>query len=160
APGNSAKPPAATPDASSPDSEHESDVHIISRAVYRSNDEGYLDFKRHEHIWLLTVPLAAEDPAPPVQLTRGDYDEGGIRWTSDGARIYFLTTRLDEPYYETGTTDIYSVASTGGMPEKLVTIPMDIGDLTLSPDGKRAAFHGAVSQPVRSYSEPDLWVMD
>ena len=36
--------------------EHESDVHIISRAVYRSNGEGYLDAKRHEHIWVLNLP--------------------------------------------------------------------------------------------------------
>jgi dipeptidyl aminopeptidase/acylaminoacyl peptidase len=41
-----------------------------------------------------------------------------------------------------------------------VTIPMGIRDLTLSPDGRQFAFHGSVSQPVRSYSEPDLWVMD
>src|SRR5208337_1831306 len=32
------------------ESEHESDVHIISRAIYRSNGEGYLDAKRHAHI--------------------------------------------------------------------------------------------------------------
>jgi len=44
---------AKTGDAKASDSEHESDVHVISRAVYRSNDEGYLDAKRHEHIWLL-----------------------------------------------------------------------------------------------------------
>src|SRR3954468_16257170 len=32
--------------AKSADSERESDVHVITRAVYRSNEEGYLDFKR------------------------------------------------------------------------------------------------------------------
>ena len=32
--------------------------------------------------------------------------------------------------------------------------------MTLSPDGKRIAFIGAVQEPVRSYSEPDLWVLD
>lgn len=42
----------------------------------------------------------------------------------------------------------------------LATIPMYVGNLTLSPDGRQFAFHGAVSQPVRSYSQPDLWVMD
>ena len=78
----------------------------------------------------------------------------------DGSRIYFLTRRIDEPYYETPSTDIYSVGSTGGTPEKLATVPMGIGDLTLSPDGHRIAFHGSVTQPIRSYSQPDLWVMD
>ena len=142
------------------DGDRESDIHIITRAVYRDNDEGYLDFKRHEHIWAVDVPTTSDEPAKPLQLTSGDYDEGGILWTNDGSRIYFLTSHIDEPYYGTGSTDIYSVASTGGTPEKLATVPMDIYSFTLSPDGRRVAFHGSVTQPVRSYSQPDLWVMD
>ncbi len=110
--------------------EHESDIHIITRAVYRSNDEGYLDFKRHEHIWVIDVPTTSDEPAKPLQLTSGDYDEGEIVWTHDGSRIYFLTRRIDEPYYEMPSTDIYSVGSTGGAPEKLATVPMGIGDLS------------------------------
>jgi len=43
----------AQPRETEPESEHESDVHVISRAVYRSNDEGYLDPKRHDHIWVV-----------------------------------------------------------------------------------------------------------
>jgi dipeptidyl aminopeptidase/acylaminoacyl peptidase len=143
-----------------PESEHESDVHVISRAVYRSNDEGFLDPKHHLHIWVLDAPATFDELPKPLQLTRGDYNEREIRWTNDSARIYFLTTRIDEPYYETPTTDIYSIPSTGGAAEKLATIPMGIGGLTLSPDGRRVAFHGAVTQPVRSYTQPDLWVMD
>jgi dipeptidyl aminopeptidase/acylaminoacyl peptidase len=152
--------PDATKETAHPDNDHESDVHIISRAVYRDNDEGYLDPKRHQHIWVLDISAASDDLARPLQLTSGDYDEGEVRWTNDGARIYYLTTRIDEPYYDNGTTDIYSVSSAGGTPEKLTTIPMDIGDLALSPDGRRVAFHGSVTQPVRSYSQPDVWVMD
>ena len=142
------------------ESEHESDVHVISRAVYRSNDEGYLDPKRHDHLWVLEVPIASDDLPKPVQLTSGNYDEGQLVWSHDGARIYFVTQRIDEPYYELPSADIYSVPATGGDAEKLVTIPMDIGDLILSPDGRKVAFHGSVAQPIRSYSQPDLWVMD
>jgi dipeptidyl aminopeptidase/acylaminoacyl peptidase len=146
------------------DGDRESDIHIITRAVYRDNDEGYLDFKRHEHIWVSDVATTPDEPAKPLQLTSGDYDEGEIVWTHDGSRIYFLTSRIDEPYYETASTDIYSVASSpkmpGGTPEKVATVPMGIGDLALSPNGRRIAFHGSVTQPVRSYSQPDLWVMD
>jgi dipeptidyl aminopeptidase/acylaminoacyl peptidase len=152
---------AAKPDS---DSDRESDIHIITRAVYRDNEEGYLDFKRHEHIWVTEIPTTSDEPAKPLQLTSGDYDEGEIVWTHDGSRIYFLTSRIDEPYYETPSTDIYSISSLpktpGGTPEKLATVPMGIGDLALSPDGRRVAFHGSVTQPVRSYSQPDLWIMD
>jgi len=140
--------------------EHESDVHIISRAVYRSNDAGYLDPKRHEHIWILEVPTISDEPAKPVQLTGGDFDERELVWSRDNSRIYFLTERIDEPYYELPTTDIYSVSAVGGNLEKLATVPMGIYDLVLSPDARKFAFHGSVTQPVRSYSQPDLWVMD
>jgi dipeptidyl aminopeptidase/acylaminoacyl peptidase len=156
-PGN----PAAKADS---DSDRESDIHIITRAVYRDNEEGYLDFKRHEHIWVIDVSTTSDEPAKPLQLTNGDYDEGEIVWTHDGSRIYFLTSRIDEPYYETPSTDVYSISSSpkmpGGTPEKLATVPMGIGDLALSPDGRQIGFHGSVTQPVRSYSHPDLWIMD
>jgi dipeptidyl aminopeptidase/acylaminoacyl peptidase len=142
------------------DGDHEPDIHIITRAVYRDNDEGYLDFKRHDHIWVIDVPATSDEPSKPLQLTSGDYDEGEIVWKHDGSRIYFLTSRVDEPYYETASTDIYSVASSGGGSEKLATVPMGIGDLALSPDGHSVAFHGSVTQPVRSYTQPDLWVMN
>ncbi len=33
--------------------EHESDVHVITRAVYRNNEEGYLDPKRPDHLWMV-----------------------------------------------------------------------------------------------------------
>src|SRR5208282_1553280 len=115
--------------------DHESDIHIITRAVYRSNDEGYLDFKRHEHIWVIEVPVTSDEPAKPQQLTSGEYDEGDMVWTHDGSRIYFLTSHIDEPYYEPPSTDVYSVAFSatssatssakppGGAPEKLATVP-------------------------------------
>jgi dipeptidyl aminopeptidase/acylaminoacyl peptidase len=140
--------------------EHESDVHVINRAVYRSNDEGYLDPKRHAHIWLVQVPTATDELPKPMQLTNGNFDESQLVWSHDGSRIYFLTRRIDEPYYELPSTDIYTIPAVGGNSEKLSTVPMSIGDLVLSPDGRQLAFHGSVAQPVRSYSQPDLWIMD
>ena len=150
----------AKPGDNQAEGEHESDVHVINRAVYRSNDEGYLDPKRHAHIWLVQVPTAADELPKPVQLTDGNFDESQLVWNHDGSRIYFLTRRIDEPYYELPSTDIYTIPAVGGNSEKLSTVPMSIGDLVLSPDGRQLAFHGSVAQPVRSYSQPDLWIMD
>jgi dipeptidyl aminopeptidase/acylaminoacyl peptidase len=133
---------------------------VISRAVYRSNDKGYLDLKRHDHIWLLQLPTSSDDLRSPVQLTSGNFDEDQPVWSRDGSRIYFLTERVDEPYYDPPRTDIYSVPSAGGDSEKLTTVSMEISELVLSPDGRKFAFHGEIVQPVRSYSQPDLWVMD
>jgi dipeptidyl aminopeptidase/acylaminoacyl peptidase len=143
-----------------PESEHESDVHVINRAVYRDNDEGYLDPKRHNHIWVVDVPTTSDELTKPKQLTTGEFNEAEPFWSHDGSRISFITRRIDEPYYELPTTDIYSVPSAGGDLQKLATVPMGIGDVALSPDGRRLAFHGAVTQPIRSYAQPDVWVMD
>ena len=71
---------------------------------------------------MLDVPAAFDEQPKPVQLTSGNHNEHEIRWSNDGARIYFLTTHIDEPYYESPTTDIDSISSTGGTAEKLATI--------------------------------------
>ena len=140
--------------------ERESDVRVINRAVYRLNGGGYLDFKHPQHIWVVTAPRTGDEKVTPKQLTSGRYDEGGAFWARDSSRIYFESDQLDEPYYELPKTNIYSVAVTGGTPSKLTSFDMGAGSFTLSPDGKQLAFIGAVSQPIRSYSQPDLWVME
>ena len=117
--------------------------------------------KRHDHIWVLEVPAASDEPTKPLQLTSGDYDEGEIVWTHDGSRIYFLTERDRRALLRTSEHGyLLHLIGRRNPPEKLATVPMGIGDLVLSPDGRSFAFHGSVTQPVRSYSQPDLWVMD
>ena len=51
-------------------------------------------------------------------------------------------------------------------PIKITTIDLNTqfgpggGALSLSPDGKQVAFVAATNQPINSYTEPDLWVLD
>jgi dipeptidyl aminopeptidase/acylaminoacyl peptidase len=142
------------------ESERESDIHVITRAVYRSNDEGYLDFKRPQHFWVVTAPHNPDEKVQPKQLTRGRFDEDGAVWSKDGAQIYFTTLHNDEPYYDTGKTELWSISPNGGEPTRITTIDMDIGAMVVSPDGKQVAFTASVEQPVNSYTQPDLWVMD
>ncbi len=155
--------PSPSPDAAKKpenDNDRESDVHVVTRAVYRSNDEGYLDFKRPQHFWVVTAPHNPDEKVQPKQLTRGRFDEDGAIWSKDGSQIYFTTQHNDEPYYDTAKTEIYSIQAAGGEPTKITTIDMDIGTMVLSPDGKQVAFTGSVEQPVNSYTQPDLWVLD
>jgi dipeptidyl aminopeptidase/acylaminoacyl peptidase len=151
---------APSPAASPTPPERESDVRVITRAVYRANGAGYLDFKHRNHIWVVTAPKTGDEKVTPKQLTSGRYDEGGAFWAKTSATIYFESDQIDEPYYELPSTTIYSVAATGGTPAKLTSFDMGAGAFSLSPDGRQLAMIGAVSQPVRSYSQPDLWVMD
>jgi len=152
--------PATPKPADAADADHESDVHVITRSVYRFNGAGYVDFKHPQHIWVIAAPQSSEDDAKPKQLTTGKYQEDGVMWPPDSSKIYYTTTQVDDPSYEQPHADIYSVAPAGGTPAKIATIPMAPRELSLSPDGKRLAFCASVNEPVLSYTQPDLWVMD
>ncbi len=150
---------------------HQSDVTVMTRAVYRANGTpGYVDTDHHAHIFVASVPppsplRAQSDPAAlastPKQITDGDFDERDPVWAPDGSQIYFTSDRVPESYYEPGDADLYSVPASGGAPTKVASIDGTIGNVSVSPDGKRIAFVGILSgKPVRSYSQPDLWVTD
>ena len=153
--------PSPSPGASpSPTPERESDVRVINRAVYRMNGAGYVDYKHPGHIWVVTAPKTGDEKVTPKQLTHGRFGSGGLTWAKDNSRIYFESDQIDEPYYELPSTTIFSVPVTGGEPAKFASLDMGAGAFTLSPDGKQMAFIGSVTQPIRSYSQPDLWVME
>ncbi|MFL6537283.1 MAG: S9 family peptidase [Chthoniobacterales bacterium] len=152
--------PSGSPAKPDGEEERESDVLVVTRAVYREDNEGNLDFKRPDHIWTIQAPRTAEEKVQPKQLTSGRFDEGQLVWSNDGAQILFASLHVDEPYYELPRTEIYSIPAGGGEPTKLTTIDLGAQGLTLSPDGKQIAFTASVNQPVNSYTEPDLWVMD
>ena len=158
--------PRSTPAATVATDERESDVRVITRAVYRQDNEGYIDAKHPAHVWIVTAPQSSEDKVKPRQLTTGRFDEDNAIWSKDGSQIYFTSSRIDEPYYELPRTDLYSVPTAGGKPTKITTIDLNTqfgpggGALSLSPDGKQVAFIAATNQPINSYTEPDLWVLD
>src|SRR4029077_20594187 len=116
--------PGAAKTTDSADSDHESDVRVITRSVYRINGGGYLDFKHPQHIWVIAAPQSSEDDAKPKQLTTGKYQEDGVMWSPDSSKIYYTTTQVDDPSYGQPHADVYSVAAAGGAPEKIVTIDM------------------------------------
>ena len=152
--------PTPSPSASPKPEERESDVRVITRAVYRSNGAGYVDNKHPQHVWVVSAPKAGDEKVMPKQLTSSRYDDGNVAWAKDSSRLYFVSNHNDEPYYELPTTDIYSVSVTGGEPQKLTSFDMGSGALSVSPDGKKFAFYASLNKPVQSYTEPDLWVMD
>jgi dipeptidyl aminopeptidase/acylaminoacyl peptidase len=141
------------------DAKRTSDVRVITRAVYRSNGPGYLNPDRHSHIWTVAVPDDPMQSVTPKALTSGAFDENGIVWAPDGSRIYYTSTRVAEPYYQPGDSDLFAVPAAGGEPVKIASIEGTIGEPVPSPDGQRIAFVGTLhGKPVRSYSQPDLFV--
>ena len=142
------------------EAEHESDMRVITRAIYREDNEGYLDPKHPQHIWTGRAARSADEKVQPKQLTSGRFDEGNVLWSKDSSRIYFTSLHADEPYYELPKTELYAIAANGGDATKLNSFDMDAQDFSLSPAGKQVAFIASTTQPVNSYTQPDLWVVD
>jgi dipeptidyl aminopeptidase/acylaminoacyl peptidase len=142
------------------DQKVKSDVQVITRAVYRSNgNPTYVDPARHTHIF--TVATGGAGKPQVKQITDGEYDEREIEWAPDGSKIYFTSTRVPEAYYQPNDSDLYSVSAAGGTMTKVASIDGVISAPSVSPDGNRLAFVGTLhGNPVRSYSQPDLFVVD
>jgi dipeptidyl aminopeptidase/acylaminoacyl peptidase len=142
----------------------ESDVKVITSAVYRANGVagwGYTDPDRPSHMWTVPVPAGQEDPGTPTRLTSGEFSAGNHRWAPDGSRIYFTANRQRDPYYLPRDNDLFAVPRDGGDPTRVASIDGTIGGYAPSADGKRIAFVGALhGKPERSYSQPDLFVVD
>ncbi len=135
---------------------------VITRAVYRANgNPTWVDDQHHSHVFIVRVPGNATDKPTPEQITDGEFDERGLEWSPDGTLIYFTSTRVPEAYYDPPHSEAYSVPARGGPVTKVIAIEGTISDLSPSPDGKRLAFVGTLhGNPVRSYSQPDLFVAD
>jgi dipeptidyl aminopeptidase/acylaminoacyl peptidase len=141
----------------------QSDVRVITDAVYRANGiagAGYVDADRPSQIWVSALPDTGAI-ATPAQVTSGAFSAGNHQWSPDGNDIYFVSNRQRESYYYPGDSDLYAVSRRGGEPRRVVDIDGPIGPYAFSRDGKRIAFtSGANAKPERSYDQPDLWVAE
>jgi len=151
-------------EAKAADSPRESDVRVITEAVYRANGvpgSGYVDPDRPSHIWTVEVPDAGAGPQAPRRITSGEFPATNHRWSRDGSQLYFVADRRKEEYYFPNDSDLYAVARDGGEPRVVASIDGSIGQYAPSPDGRRVAFVGRLhGSPVRSYTQPDLFVVD
>jgi dipeptidyl aminopeptidase/acylaminoacyl peptidase len=143
-----------------PEDGYKSDVRYITKAVYRANGQGYLDFTHPGHIWVVEAPTSSSDKPSSKQLTFGKYDADDFFWAPDSKSILFTTLQVDEPYYEGDHADIYRVATTGGTAELVNSVKIGVQSMSPSPDGKRIAFRSSPNEPIQSYTEPDLYVLD
>ena len=146
-------------DGKAPDEKRKSDVRVITRALYRDNDEGLLDPSRHDHVWTVPAKPAGDGTSAATQITFGKYDEEEVAWSPDGSRIFFSSDRVDEPYYFPPDGNVYSVPASGGSPALDADLDGPIGGAVPSPDGASLAFAGFLNPPVQqSYTKTDVFV--
>jgi dipeptidyl aminopeptidase/acylaminoacyl peptidase len=131
---------------------------IVTRAIYRFNNQGWLDPARHAHVWTVAVTDGTE-PVEAKQLTSGRYDEDDLSWSRDGSKIYFTSDRVDEPYYDDPDDNLYFVPAAGGAMQTVVDMKGPVNDPAASPDGSRFAFTGFVNPAQRqSHTNEELFV--
>lgn len=136
------------PDAASKDSAKASQPKplVIDRYHFKQDRVGYLD-RRRDHLYLVEVPSGKAE-----QLTNGDYDDSSPRWSPDGTRIAFVSSRGSDPDRE-NNSDIFVVPATiGASPTRLTTWPGPDGSPAWSPDGSQIAY--------LQRSEPKLYAYD
>jgi dipeptidyl aminopeptidase/acylaminoacyl peptidase len=155
---------AAKPSTTKPEeAPHQSDVRVITEAVYRANGiggSGFVDSDRPSQIWTVAVPASGAPLPTAKRITSGEFAAGNHRWSADGSKIFFVSDRRRESYYYPNDSDLYEVSGEGE-PVRVASIEGSIGGYAPSPDGKRMAFVGTLhGEPERSYSQPDLWVVD
>lgn len=71
------------------------------------------------------------------QLTTDEANDFNPRWSPDGKSLFFLSTR-------SGSTQIWRLSLAGGEAMRVGELPLDVGNLILSPDGTRLAFTAEV----------------
>lgn len=141
--------------------ERESDVRVITRAVFRLNGAGYFDSSRPTHIWAVEVPGPGAAIPEPRQLTRGERLEEAPSWSRDGSLVYFSSNQVKEPYYEMPNDDVWAVPAQGGAIRPVVDVDGPVEGWAESPDGRRIAFSGFLNpEKRRSHDETDLFVVD
>ncbi|MES3023760.1 MAG: S9 family peptidase [Pseudomonadota bacterium] len=134
----------------------QTDVQVITRAVYRANGSGYIDFRRPAHLWSIDVAPGA---LAPRQLTFGQHEDREIAWSPDSQRLYFVADRKPPTTHFTPTLHtIYSVPAAGGDASEVLRFAGSLGGLSISPQGDRLAFIAALNEPRQSHSRSNLWV--
>jgi dipeptidyl aminopeptidase/acylaminoacyl peptidase len=82
---------------------------------------------RHD-LWIVGA-----DGSGLKRLTTNPAADTNPRWAPDGRSILFLSTR-------SGSSQVWRISAIGGEANQVTDLPLDAGNLVISPDGQRIAF--------------------
>ncbi|HEX2164635.1 MAG TPA: S9 family peptidase [Thermoanaerobaculia bacterium] len=88
-------------------------------------------------LWLVELDAAGRAAGEPRRLTSSEAGESNPRWSPDGGAIWFLSTR-------SGSSQVWRLPLAGGEAVQVTDLPLGVGNLVVSPDGRRIAFTAEV----------------
>ncbi len=143
----------------------EADVRVITEAVYRANGvsgSGFVDRDRPSQIWTVAVSAADTAPASPKRITSGEFAAGNYHWSTDGAQIFFVADRRPRVVLLLARQRPLCSAERWRRAEAKSPASMAASAPTRS---RRTASGSRLSgslagKPERSFTQPDLWVID
>lgn len=114
-----------------------------SQVVYVRNFKDVMADANRSNLWIVNADGSKNRP-----LTTGNQSDYSPRWSPDGTRIIYLSTK-------NGSSQMYLRWLDGGTEQKLSNFPKSPGSLQWSPDGKWIAFGMSVdSKPSSLMSLP------
>jgi dipeptidyl aminopeptidase/acylaminoacyl peptidase len=106
-----------------------------SQIVYERHFADIIGDQWHSNLWIVNFDGRKNRP-----LTTGDYNDSDPRWSPDGNRLAYVSTRDGKP-------QIYVRWMDTGQTTKLTDLAHPPGGLSWSPDGKEIAFTNLVPGP-------------
>ena len=138
-----------------------SDARIVSRARFRADGRGHLDGGRRSRIFFVTLRDEDGRPGTSRPIGQGRLSDQDAVWSADGNRVFFTAETASEPDYTPPRVVLMEAESGGGPLKEVAAVDGAISQPSPSPDGTRVAFIASLNgRPVRSYSQPDLFVVD
>ena len=85
-------------------------------------------------LWVLELATRPRDgvSSPPRRLTQHPASDSAPRWAPDGLGLYFLSSR-------SGSSQVWYLALSGGEPQQVTALPLDVSSFEVSPRGDRLA---------------------
>ena len=126
---------------------------VVEKLRYRADGQGFLP-EGFTHLFVVSA-----DGGTPRQITSGNWNHGGGRWTPDSKALLFSGNRVPNAEYSWRQSDIYRVDVASGNITQLTRRNGPDGGPVPSPDGTMIAYTGNDSTNA-TWKDQALYVMN